>query len=275
MTEPRRAGSAAGFVLALGLVSLLADATYEGARSVAGPYLAILGAGAAAVSIVSGAGELLGYGLRLLSGYWSDRLRSPWTLAFAGYGLNLLAVPCLALAGRWEVAAALLVLERVGRGLRTPVRDAMLSHAAAQMGAGRAYGLHEALDQVGAVAGPLVVALVIALTASHRLSFAVLLLPAVGALAALAWARHRYPSPRALEPDAAVRVDGALPGRFWAYLAGVSLLAAGYADFPLIAFHFRQADVLGSSTIPLVYALAMGVDAGPGYRLRPPPSFCS
>jgi len=251
-----------GFVLALGLVSLLADATYEGARSVAGPYLAILGAGAAAVSIVSGAGELLGYALRLLSGYWSDRLRSPWTLAFAGYGLNLLAVPCLALTGRWEVAAALLVLERVGRGLRTPVRDAMLSHAAARVGAGRAYGLHEALDQVGAVAGPLVVALVLALTASHRLSFAVLLLPAMGALSALEWARRRFPHPRALEADTAVAVDGALPGRFWVYLAGVSLLAAGYADFPLIAFHLRQAEVLGPSAIPLVYALAMGVDAG-------------
>ncbi len=259
---PPRAGSAMGLVLALGLVSLLADATYEGARSVAGPYLAILGASAAAVSIVAGAGELLGYALRLVSGYASDRVRSPWMLAFAGYALNLLAVPCLALAGRWEVAAALLLLERAGRALRTPVRDAMLSYAAGRVGAGRAYGLHEALDQVGAVAGPLVVALVLALTASHRASFAVLLLPAVGALTALAWARRRYPRPRELETEAAAAADGALPKRFWVYLAGVSLLAAGYADFPLIAFHFRQAEVLGPSAIPLVYALAMGVDAG-------------
>lgn len=256
------ARSAIGLVLALGVVSLLADATYEGARSVAGPYLAILGASAAAVSIVAGAGELLGYTLRLVSGYVSDRARSPWTLAFAGYALNLLAVPCLALAGRWEVAAALLILERVGRALRTPVRDAMLSYAARQVGAGRAYGLHEALDQAGAVAGPLVVALVLAFTGSHRVSFAVLLLPALGALTALAWTRRRHPRPRALEAGTVAVGGGALPGRFWVYLAGVSLLAAGFADFPLIAFHFRQAELLGPSAIPLVYALVMGVDAG-------------
>lgn len=260
MTRAGRAGSAAGFVVAFGLVSLFADATYEGARSIAGPYLAILGAGAAAVSIVSGAGELLGYALRLVAGYASDRLRTPWPLAFIGYGLNLLAVPCLALAGRWEAAAVLLILERVGRGLRTPVRDAMLSHAAGQMGAGRAFGIHEALDQAGAVAGPLAVAAVLAITASHRLSFALLLFPAAASLGALAWTRRRYPHPRALEVETP-RVDRALPRRFWLYLAGVSLLAAGYADFPLIAFHFRDRSLMGASAIPVVYALAMGVDA--------------
>lgn len=269
MNRPSHGPSALGFVLAMGVVSLFADATYEGARSVAGPFLGTLGASAAAVSIVAGAGELLGYGLRIVSGYASDRIGSPWRLAFAGYVLNLLAVPCLALAGRWEVAAGLLILERAGRGLRTPVRDAMLSYASGQVGAGRAYGFHEALDQVGAVAGPVIVALVLAVTGSHRLSFAVLLLPALGSLMALAWARRRYPRPRTLEIEDGSPTGGSLSATFWVYLIGVSLLAAGYADFPLIAFHFREAEVLGPSAIPLIYALAMGVDAAAALLLGP------
>ncbi|MER3457080.1 MAG: MFS transporter, partial [candidate division GAL15 bacterium] len=157
-----RPARAARFVVLMGLVSLLADATYEGARALLGPYLLALGASATAVGFVAGFGEFVGYVLRLLSGRLADRTRRYWALTVWGYAANLAAVPALALAGRWEVAGLLVVLERAGKALRTPSRDALLSHAAMRLGPGRAFGLHEALDQVGAVAGPVGAAAVLA-----------------------------------------------------------------------------------------------------------------
>lgn len=254
--------TAVRFVILLGVVSLFADMTYEGARSITGPYLAMLGASAAAVGFVAGFGELAGYGLRLASGYLSDRTGRYWAFTLAGYGLNLLVVPLLALAGRWETAAALMIAERVGKALRTPARDAMLSHATKEMGRGWGFGLHEAMDQLGAMAGPLIVAGVLAVRgSSYEVGFGVLLLPALLALGMLVAARWLYPNPQALETAVARVQTGGLPRIFWLYLAGAALLAAGFADFPLIAFHFRQADTVSAGWIPIFYAAAMGVDA--------------
>src|SRR5262245_9626652 len=151
-------GLAWRFVALFGVVSLLADLTYEGARSITGPFLATFGASGATVGFVAGAGELVGYALRLVSGVVADRTRRYWPITFAGYAINLLAVPLLALAGRWEVAAALMVCERLGKAIRSPAKDALLSHATKVIGHGKGFGLHEALDQIGAVSGPLLLA---------------------------------------------------------------------------------------------------------------------
>lgn len=249
------------FVILLGVVSLLADATYEGARSVAGPYLALLGASGAVVGFVAGFGELVGYGLRLVSGYLSDRTRRYWTLTLVGYAINLLAVPLLALAGRWEIAAALLVMERVGKALRTPSRDAMLSYATKQIGRGWGFGLHEAMDQVGAIPGPLLVAAVLAARNNYPAAFAILAIPAFLALATLLTARWLYPRPQDLEPTTPeIRTTG-FSRAYWIYFAAVALVAAGYVDFPLIAYHFKKVSSVPGSWIPLLYAVAMGVDA--------------
>src|SRR3989338_6735134 len=170
--------SATRFVVLLGLVSLFADMTYEGARSISGPYLALFGASAAVVGFVAGFGELVGYGLRLLSGYISDKTKKYWAITITGYAINLIAVPLLALAGNWRMAAALMIAERTGKAIRNPARDAMLSHATHQMGHGWGFGLHEALDQIGAMLGPLIVALVLHLReGDYRTGFAVLLIP--------------------------------------------------------------------------------------------------
>lgn len=249
------------FVILLGLVSLLADMTYEGARSIAGPYLALLGAGGTVVGVVSGFGELIGYGLRLVSGYLSDRTRRYWAITLTGYAVNLLAVPLLALANRWELAAALLIAERVGKALRTPARDAMLSYATRETGRGWGFGLHEAMDQIGAVAGPVIVTLVIAARAGYPAAFAVLAIPAVLALTVLVMARWLYPRPQDLEPTAPELKPVGFPRAYWLYLAAVALVAAGYADFPLIAFHFEKTGSVPGPWIPLLYAVAMGVDA--------------
>mgnify|MGYP005850375069 FL=1 len=249
------------FVLLLGVVSLFADMTYEGARSIAGPYLAVLGASGKVVGVVSGFGELLGYGLRFVSGWISDRTRQYWAITIAGYFINLLAVPALALAGRWESAAALLIAERVGKAIRNPPRDAMLSHAASGLGAGWAFGLHEALDQIGAVTGPLLVAAVLHFRGGYQESFAMLLIPALLALAVLLTARFLYPRPRDLEQTVSKVGGEGMPRVFWVYLAAAGLVAAGYVDFPLIAFHLKRQVIASETFIPFLYSVAMAVDA--------------
>lgn len=249
------------FVILLSVVSLFADMTYEGARSITGPYLALLGANAAIVGFVAGFGELAGYALRVLSGFLADRTGKYWALTIIGYIFNLLAVPLLALAGHWWTAAVLIILERTGKAIRVPPRDAMLSHAGQKMGMGWVFGLHEAIDQIGAMLGPLIVAFVLYLKGGYKESFAILLFPALMALSILLFARWLYPKPEALE----VKYDDFEPkgmnSSFWLYLTGASLIAAGYADFPLIAYHFQKTAILSPVWIPISYAIAMGINS--------------
>ena len=249
------------FIVLLGVVSLFADATYEGARSITGPFLRSLGASATIVGIVAGLGELVGYALRLVSGYLSDRTRRYWTITLFGYFVNLLAVPALALAARWEMAAALIIAERFGKAVRNPPRDAMLSHATSEVGRGWGFGLHEALDQIGAVLGPLIVSAVLFLKGSYQSSFAILLVPAVMAISILVAARILYPTPRDMEAESEELTTRGFPKVFWVYLAAVAFVAAGYADYPLIAYHFGKVSSVPRDWIPVFYSVAMGVDA--------------
>ena len=245
----------------VGVVSLFADMTYEGARSATGPFLAILGASGLAVGIAAGLGELVGYAVRLLSGILADRTGRYWLLTIVGYAVNVLAVPLLALAGRWEVADGLMVAERLGKAIRTPARDAMLSHATHSVGHGWGFGLHEALDQTGAVTGPLIVAAVVAWGGGYRTGFAVLLVPALLTLATVLTARFFFSHPRELEPVTPSGPIVGFPKRYWLYLVAAALIAEGYADFPLIGFHFGKMRIVSAEMIPILYAVAMGVDA--------------
>jgi hypothetical protein len=167
------ATSAFRFVLIIGVVNLFADLTYEGARSIIGPFLGSLGASATIVGFVAGFGELIGYSLRSVSGYLADKSSKYWIVTFAGYLINMLAVPALALAGNWPLAAALIVTERAGRAIRRPAVEAMLSYAGKSIGRGWVFGLNEALDQGGATVGPLIAALVLYLHGSYQSAFAV------------------------------------------------------------------------------------------------------
>src|SRR5689334_1401847 len=177
------------FVLRVGIVNLFADMTYEGARSITGPFLESLGASALAVGVIAGGGELLGYVFRLVAGYVADKTRKYWMVIIAGYVINMLAVPALALAGNWPLAAALMIAERTGRGIRKPAVDAMISYAGKSIGRGWVFGLNEGLDQAGATFGPLVVALVLYKRAGYHIGFGVLLIPALLCLATLIIAR--------------------------------------------------------------------------------------
>jgi predicted MFS family arabinose efflux permease len=252
--------SALRFVLLIGAASFFADFTYEGARSVLGPFLAQLGATATLIGFVTGLGELAGYGLRLASGRWVDATRRYWPIAILGYVVQMSAVPTLALAGSWPVAAALIVLERAGKAIRNPARDVMLSHAGKRLGGyGWAFGLHEGLDQLGALVGPLLVATVLARHGTYARAFAVLVVPGLVNLSLILVARSRYPRPQDLESRSTARPANRLPLVYWVYLAGAMLVAAGFADYPLIAYHLSRERILSGTSIAIFYAVAMAV----------------
>lgn len=253
--------SALRFIVLLGIVSLCADATYEGARSISGAFLGSLGASGTVVGLVAGGGELLAYGLRLGIGVLSDRTGRYWQLTTLGYVINTAVIPALAWAGSWPWAALLLLAERTGKGIRTPPRDVLLSHAALQVGRGLGFGLHETLDQIGAVGGPLLVAAVLKVGYGFRGGFLALGIPAAVGLAALGLAQWLYPSPRDFEPEPEMTPAKGLPKVFWLYLLAAACVAMGFADFPLIALHLQQQSGSDGAGIPLLYALAMGVDA--------------
>lgn len=254
------ARNAVQFVLLIGFVSLFADFTYEGSRSITGPFLAVLGASAAVVGVVAGLGELLGYGLRLVSGPWSERTGKFWPITFFGYIIQMTSVPALAFAKTWQIAAGLILCERIGKAIRNPPRDVMLAHASREMGYGWGFGLHEAMDQTGALIGPLVVAAVL-LRRGHdyHLAFAALLAPALVTLALLTAARWRYPHPVPSERTAPTAQSKGFSSALWIYMAGAALVAAGFADFSLVAYHFQKAATVPATWVPVFYSIAMGV----------------
>ncbi len=250
------------FVLAFGVVSLLADVVYEGARSVAGPFLAELGAGAALVGFVTGAGEAVALVFRLFTGRLSDRTGRRWALSIAGYVITIVAVPLLAIAQALWQAAALVVAERFGKAVRAPARDTMLAHAGVSLGRGWAFAVHEAMDQTGAVLGPLLVAAMVALS-GYRLGFAVLAVPGAIALAALVWLRSAAPHPEAYRGRAEDRAPATarFSRRFWHYSAFTAVSMTGFATFGVLGYHLQVQHVVPAPQIPIIYAVAMGCAA--------------
>jgi MFS family permease len=247
-------------IVLFGIVAMFGDVIYEGARSVAGPYLYYLGATAFIVGLVAGVGEFLGYLLRLVSGYLADMTRHYWTLVFLGYGM-LLAVPFLALAGSWEMAAGLYIVERMGKGIRAPAKDAILSNLTASTGRGWGFGIHEALDQLGAVAGPLIFTGAFLVQGDYRGGFALLAVPFALMIAVLLLMRYRAPDPATFESYAAPEKEAPPLRALARYGLFTALTVAGFAAFPLISFHFIAVGIVPGAQIPLFYAIAMGVDA--------------
>jgi len=250
-------------ILLLGIVSLFGDIIYEGSRSIAGPYLLLLGASAFTVALVAGFGEFLGYAARLVSGYLADRSGDYWTFTIIGY-LMIGAIPLLVFAEAWEAAVVLILIERLGKGIRSPSRDTIISHASHKIGRGWGFGLHEALDQVGAVIGPLVFAVSLVLSGGYQTGFAVLAIPFILLMAALLYARRSAPDPAAFEerqgqqpaPDQSRFSRILVP-----YGTFTALTMAGFAVFPLMAYHFSAASIVPDAQIPVFYAIAMAADA--------------
>jgi len=245
------------FVLLFGAVNLFADFAYEGARSVGGPFLAMLGASGLIAGLVGGFGEFVGFGLRLVSGRWADRSGRYWLITIFGYLVQMIAVPALALAGSWQAAAAMMVMERMGKAIRNPPRNVMLSEAGEVIGRGWAFGVNEALDQIGAFLGPIVVAAVYVTRQDYRLAFAWLAIPAAAVLLLVVTARFVFPKASEISRTMGGEQAHGYPKVFWWYAAASALVAFGFADYSLIAFHFARGGVMPAVAVPVVYAFGM------------------
>jgi MFS family permease len=264
--DPTRTAARANarrFVILLGWVSLFADLCYEGMRGAIGGYLALLGASATAVGLVAGTGEAIGYGVRYVSGALADRTQRYWALTIAGYATNLVAIPLLAVAGSWPMVAVLVGIERLGKAVRSPAKSTLTSFAAADLGAGKAFAISEAMDQLGGLAGPLIVAGILAwrgeTMSGYAWAFCLLAVPAAITIGVLLRARQLYPDPRALDTGSPGE-HGALGPRYRLYLVGIALVAIGLADWPLLAYHLQKSHVLTGHWLPVAYSAAMAVD---------------
>jgi len=275
MTERPPAWSPWRTVTWFGLVSLAGDLVYEGARSITGPYLASLGASALLVGLVTGAGEAAAMGLRLVFGPLADRSQRYWSLTVLGYAMTAVSVPLMAVApfvgsAGLVVAATLVVTERTGKAVRSPSKSALLAHAAASVGRGRGFAVHKALDQVGAFAGPLLVAAVIAVSGRPWLALAVLAVPGAVALLLLARIHRAVPDLSVYDPPEA-RVTGStgvvidhperLPARFYLFAGFAAATTVGLMTFGVISFHLVHEGLVSAAVVPVVYAVGMAVEA--------------
>ncbi len=269
------------FILLFGIVSLFSDMTHEGASSIRGAYMTLLGASAAAIGFVSGLGELVGYSMRYIFGKLTDKTRQYWPMTILGYILDVLAVPALALVGEhgWIGACALLIIQRMGKAIKKPAKDTIMSFAASQEGAGKSFAIQEVLDQIGAFLGPVLLYLVMLCKTdgsafqTYSFCFAVLAIPGVITLILLLVTKHKFPNPEQFEPSPKQYIPFRMKKEFLFYIAGISLFAFGFVDYSIILMHVSRnfaglaaglqetSAIINSGTLPLLYAGAMLVDA--------------
>nr|WP_245627318.1 MFS transporter [Kribbia dieselivorans] len=270
-------------VAGLGLVSLFADMVADGGKALYGPLLGSLGASALIIGLVTGAAEATSLILRLVAGPLADAKGNHWSWTIAGYGLTALCIPLLAVtpaigAAGVVVASTLIIVERVGKAFRSPSKSALLAQAKRAIGAGRGFGVHKALDMIGAVSGPLLVAAILAWKGQLWLAFAVLAVPGAITMGILLFLRHRVPDPSVFDParhdapavtrrpsflDLAVGRD--LPRSFFVYALAAGLISGGLVAWGIVSFHLERAGMVPLAVIPLIFAGAMGV--GPSSRL--------
>ena len=257
------------FIILLGIISFFSDFTHEGARSIYGPYLNLIGVSAFLVASTAGLGEFIGQALRIVTGWIADKTGRYWFMMILGYSVNLLAIPLLGLVNSsiWQVAIILILIERVGKAIRAPAKSALTSFTAPLLGAGKAFAINEALDQFGAFLGPLTVFFVISNSGStplqsYQISFAILGIFAVVTILILLFAKTKYPKPQGFEEKSKIPGSRFITDkRFIIYMLAISFIALGFIDYPVIAYHF---DVIGNFDViyvPLIYSFAMGVDA--------------
>ena len=269
------------FIFLFGIVSLFSDMTHEGASSIRGAYLSLLGASAGAIGFISGLGELIGYSMRYVFGKLTDKTKHYWPMTIGGYVLDVLAVPALALVGEhgWLWACALLVIQRMGKAIKKPAKDTIMSFAASQEGVGKSFGIQEVLDQIGAFLGPVLLYLVMLFKTDgstfqiYSFCFAVLAIPGAITLILLLVTRRKFPNPEHFEPEPKEYVPFRMKKKFVLYIAGISLFAFGFVDYSIVIMHISRTytdlaaglaetgSLITEGTLPLLYAGAMLVDA--------------
>lgn len=277
----KKISSAMIFIILFGIVSLFSDMTHEGASSIRGAYLSLLGASAGAIGFISGLGELVGYSMRYVFGRLTDKTKHYWSMTIAGYILDVLAVPALALVGEhgWVAACGLLIVQRMGKAIKKPAKDTIMSFAASREGVGKSFGIQEVLDQIGAFLGPMLLYLVMLLKTEgstfkiYSTCFAVLAVPGAITIILLLATKHYFPNPEQFEPEEKEFVPFKMKKEFVFYIAGISLFAFGFIDYSLIIMHVsktyaglgaqlaKTSSLVNGGTLPLLYAGAMLVDA--------------
>ena len=250
-------------IILLGIVSLMGDVVYEGARGIVPSYLEFLGASYFVVGLAFGLGDFLGYALRLLSGFLADATHAYWVFIFLGYGL-IVSIPFLGFSTSLEIAIILVLLERLGKAFRSPSRDTVLSVISKGIGAGKAFGIHELLDQIGAIIGPLMVAFLMFSSDDYHYTFKFLFIPFVILLAALTYTFKRIGAKTIIEGEKAEgRRKGRLEKAFYIYTLAVLLNTVGLITYALILG--KASEILKPSEqqwiVPLIYLLIQGVDA--------------
>ena len=267
MESKKRFTPAVTVILLFGIISLLGDVVYESARSVNSQYLNLLGVSAAKVGLVFGIGEFLGYFLRLIAGVWSDKSRKYWMFMFVGYGM-LLVVPFMGFTMNWNILVVLILMERIGKALRNPAKDTVLSCVAEnQVGVGFAFGLQEALDQIGAFAGPLIFTAVFYFTgkngiAQYQIGYKWLFIAVIFLMLFLTYAYRRVKRDE-LIPAVAKREfqTEKLKPIFWIYTAFTFFCTLGFVNFSVIGYHLKDKGLMSDGNITLLYSVAMIVDA--------------
>jgi MFS family permease len=269
------------FIVLFGIVSLFSDMTHEGASSIRGAYLALLGASAATIGFISGFGELVGYSLRYVFGRITDKTKQYWPMTIIGYIVDVLAVPALALVGKngWILACAFIVIERAGKAIKKPAKNTIMSFAASQEGAGKSFAIQEVLDQIGAFLGPVLLYLVLLFRTSgttyqiYSFALAILAIPAAATIIMLFVTRRKFPNPEHFEPEPKEYVPFKMQKQFVFYIIGISLFAFGFIDYSIVIMHVARnyagvathlgqtSALVNSGTLPLLYAGAMLVDA--------------
>lgn len=276
-----RMSQAMMFILMFGIVSLFSDMTHEGAASIRGAYLTLLGASAGVIGFVSGLGELIGYSMRYVFGKIADQTKRYWPMTVIGYVVDILAVPALALVGEhgWIAACVLLVIQRMGKAIKKPAKDTIMSFAAAQEGVGKSFGIQELLDQIGAFLGPVLLYLVLLFQTDgttlerYSICFAILAIPGALTIALLLLTKRKFPNPEHFEPAPKEYVPFKMKKEFIFYIAGISLFAFGFLDYSIVLMHVSRtytniasglaetSSLVSSGTLSLLYAGAMLVDA--------------
>ena len=257
------------FIVLFGIVSLFSDMTHEGAASVRGAYLSMLGASAGTIGFISGLGEMVGYSMRYVFGRITDRTKRYWPMTILGYVLEIAAVPALALVGShgWIAACLLLVIQRMGKAIKKPAKNTIMSFAASQEGVGKSFGLLEVLDQIGAFLGPVLLYLVMltrqdeSVLQTYSVCFAVLAIPGAITLILLLLTRAKFPNPEQFEPEPKQYTSFRIGSEFILYIVGISLFAFGFIDYSVVIMHVSKTYAFASETLPLLYAGAMLVDA--------------
>ena len=268
--------NAINFIILMGIVSMFSDMTHEGAKSIYGAFLELLGASVQTISLVSGLGEFIGCSLILLTSYIENKTKKFWLSTYIGYIINVLAIPALALSSEkgWIFAVVMILMERVGRAIRKPAKNTLVSFAGADVGAGKAFALQEFLDQLGAFIGPLILTLTLSLKGglstynSYRLCFLILGIPALITLGFLVFASLKYPHPDLSfeqkskeETEENTKSKFKITKTFIFYIIAISLSAIGFIDYPVITLYINSLGIVDVKYLPLFYSLAMLSDA--------------